>query len=47
MRGCDICLALKAVKHKSYSDLQFLLGPTHWWKDFLIDFVTELPVLTY
>ncbi len=44
--GCDICLALKAVKYKLYGDLQSLLVVTHQWKDLSIDFITELPVST-
>ena len=42
--GCDICLASKAVKHKLYGNLQSLLIPTYWWKDFSMDFVTGLPL---
>ena len=30
IRGCDICLTLKAVRHKLYGDLQSLPIPTHW-----------------
>ena len=33
VKGCDDCLASKAVRHKPYSDLQSLLVPTHPWKD--------------
>ena len=29
MKEYDICLALKAVRHKPYSDLQFLPVLTH------------------
>ena len=29
MKGCDICLTSKAVKHKPYRDLQSLPVPTH------------------
>ena len=29
VKGCDVCLALKAVRHKPYSDLQSLPVPTH------------------
>ena len=46
VRGCDVCLALKAVWHKPYGDLQSLPIPTHRWKDLLMDFVTSLPILT-
>ena len=42
VQGCDVCLALKAVKHKPYGDLQSLPIPTHWWKDLSMDFVTRL-----
>ena len=46
VRGCDLCLASKTVRHKFYGDLQSLLVPTHRWKDLSIDFVTGLPILT-
>ena len=29
VKDCDICLALKAVHHKPYSDLQLLPIPMH------------------
>ena len=29
VRGCDICLTSKTVRHKPYGDLQSLLVPTH------------------
>ena len=29
VKGCDICLASKAVRHKPYGDLQSLPIPTH------------------
>ena len=45
VKGCDVCLALKAVRHKPYGDLQSLPIPTHRWKDLSIDFVTGLPIL--
>ena len=42
VRGCDVCLTSKAVRHKLYGDLQSLLVPTHRWKNLSIDFVTSL-----
>ena len=42
----DICLALKAVRYKPYSNFQSLLTPTHWWKDFSMNFVTRPPIST-
>ncbi len=44
VKGCDVCLASKAVRHKPYGDLQSLPVPTHRWKDLSMDFVTGLPV---
>ena len=29
VRGCDVCLTSKAVRHKLYGDLQSLFVPTH------------------
>ena len=29
VKGCDVCLDLKAVRHKAYNDLQSLPVPTH------------------
>ena len=46
VRGCNVCLASKAVRHKPYGDLQSLPIPTHRWKDLSIDFVTGLPIST-
>ena len=46
VKGCDVCLALKTVRHKPYGDLQALPVPTHRWKNLSIDFVTRLPVST-
>ena len=44
VKGCDVCLALKAVKHNPYSDLQALLVSNYQWKYLSRDFMTILPV---
>ena len=46
VKGCNICLASKSVRHKLYGDLQSLLVPMHQWKDLSMDFVTGLLVST-
>ena len=46
VKGCNVCLASKAVRHKPYGDLQSLPVPTHRWKDLSMDFVTGLPIST-
>ena len=46
VKGCDVCLASKAVRHKLYGDLQSLPVPTYRWKDLSMDFVTGLPIST-
>ncbi len=46
VKGCDVCFASKAVRHKPYGDLQLLPVPTHWWKNLSMDFVTGLPIST-
>ena len=46
VQGCDVCLALKTVRHKFYSDLQSLPVPTYRWKDLFMDFVTRLPLFS-
>ena len=46
VKGCDVCLTSKAVKHKPYGNFQSLFIPTHQWKDLTIDFVIGLPIST-
>ena len=46
VKGCNVCLASKAVRHKPYGNLQALPIPTHKWKDLSMDFVTGLPTST-
>ena len=46
VKGGDMCLALKAVSHKRYGNLQSLPLLTYRWKDLLMDFVTSLPIST-
>ena len=46
VKGYDVCLALKTVRYKPYSDFQSLLVPTYWWKDLSVDFVTSLSIST-
>ena len=44
VRGCDVCLTSKAIRHKPYRDPQSLPILTHRWKDLSIDFVTGVPL---
>ena len=46
VKGCDVYLVSKAIRHKPYDDLQSLPVSTHWWKDLLMHFVTGLPIST-
>ena len=46
VKGCNVCLASKAIRHKPYGDLQALPVPTYRWKDLSMDFMTGLPVST-
>ena len=43
IKGCDIYLGSKTVRHKSYGNLQSLPILTHRGKDLSIDFITRLP----
>ena len=46
VKGCDICIISKAIRHKRYRDLQSLPVAIHRWRNLSIDFVTGLPVST-
>ena len=42
VKSCDVCLAIKAVRHKPYGNRLSLSMPKHCWKNLSIDFVTGL-----
>ncbi len=42
VKGYDVCLVLKTVRHKPYGDLQSFPVSFHRWKDLSMDFVTGL-----
>lgn len=46
VKDCNVCLASKKARHKGYGKLQTFSVPTHQWKNFLIYFLTVLPVST-
>lgn len=46
VKGSNIYLALKSVKHKLYDNLQSFPILIYQWKDLSINFVTRLPVFT-
>ena len=43
LQGCDICMSIKAQRHKPYSSMQALPVFTYNEKDLSMDFVTGLP----
>lgn len=45
IKGCNVYLALKAIRHKPYGNPQALLVPTHCLKNILMNFITSLPFL--
>lgn len=46
IKGRNMYLISKAVRYKSYKDLQSLPVPAHRWKDFFMNFVTSHPIST-
>ena len=46
VKDYDVCLALKVMRHKLYGDFQSLPVSTHWWKNLLMNFVTNLHIST-
>ena len=43
IKSCDVCQRTKARRHKPYGEMQALQAPTRAWRDFSMDFVTDLP----
>ena len=46
VKACDVFLALMAIRHRPYGDLQSLPVPTHRWKKLSMDFITNLSIST-
>ena len=46
MKGCNVCLASKTVRHKLYGDLESLPVSTYCQKNLLINFVNRLSIST-
>lgn len=46
IKGCNVCLILKAVRNKLYGNLQLTLIPTYHQKDLSINFVIDFPIST-
>lgn len=43
-KSCNLCFGLKFVTYKLYGDFQLWLMVIYQWKDFLMYFLTSLPV---
>jgi len=43
IKTCDVCQRTKVRRHKPYGEMQALPAPTKAWRDFSMDFVTDLP----